>query len=199
MYIYESIININRIYVGFFKKRIKSQKNPGVNAGNILHCQQACRYYNLLLEDKKGLEEDVDDDQPATAYSINNCTNDMLSDDTQLWNHFESSIEDYADVNLRHYLVKFWRRKFPNDSIGYDDITDNIIVGQRLCMNETVYDAIKTKRKTEKLCHFVKMDIEVDTKKASRNAPVDLQVQTFFGEVIMYFVHEYNGKVEHVC
>ncbi|KAI7849445.1 hypothetical protein BDC45DRAFT_573826 [Circinella umbellata] len=111
---------------------------------------------------------------------------------TMLWNHFESSIEDYADVNLRHYLVKFWRQKFPNDSIGYDDITDNIIVGQRLYMNETVYDAIKTKRKTEKLCHFVKMDIEVDTKKARRNAPADLQVQTFFGEVIMYFVHEYN-------
>ncbi|KAG2209048.1 hypothetical protein INT45_004550 [Circinella minor] len=58
--------------IGFFKKRIKSQKNPGVNAGNILRRQQACKYYNSLLEDKEGPEEDVDDEQqPATAYSIN--------------------------------------------------------------------------------------------------------------------------------
>ena len=63
MYIYKSIININIIYVGFFKKRIKSQTNPGVNAGNILRRQQACRYYNLLLEDKEGPKEDVDDKQ----------------------------------------------------------------------------------------------------------------------------------------
>ena len=179
MYIYKSIININIIYVGFFKKRIKSQKNPGVNAGNILRRQQACRYYNSLLEDKKELEEDLDDDQPVTAYSIN-CTDDMLFDDTQLWDHFESSIDDYTDVNLRHYLVKFWRRKFPRHRIDYDDITHHIIIGRKLYMNETVYDAIKMKRKTEKLCHFVKMDIEVDIKKARRNAPVDLQVQTFF-------------------
>ncbi|KAG2222239.1 hypothetical protein INT45_010652 [Circinella minor] len=183
--------------IGFFKKRIKSQKNPGVNAGNILRCQQACRYYNSLLEDKEGPEEDVDDEQqPATAYSIN--CNYEGDDNTQLWNYFESSVDNYIDINLRHYLVKFWRRKFPNHIINYDDITDNIIVGRRLYRNETVYDAIKTKRKTDKLCHFVKMDIEVDIKKARRNAPVDLQVQTFFGEVIMYFVHEYNDILNGV-
>ncbi|KAG2215611.1 hypothetical protein INT45_013097 [Circinella minor] len=91
---------IHRIYVEFFKKHIKSQKNPGVNAGNILRRHQTCRYYNSLLEDKQELEEDLDDDQPVTAYSIN-CTDDMLFDDTQLWDHFESSVEDYADINLR--------------------------------------------------------------------------------------------------
>ncbi|KAG2216518.1 hypothetical protein INT45_002652 [Circinella minor] len=183
--------------IGFFKKRIKSQKNPGVNAGNILRRQQACRHYNSLLEDKEGPEEDVDDEkQPATAYSIN--CNYEGDDNTQLWNYFESSVDNYIDVNLRHYLVKFWRRKFPNHIINYDGITDHIIVGRRLYMNETVYDAIKTKRKTDKLCHFVKMDIEVNIKKARRNAPVDLQVQTFFGEVIMYFVHEYNDILNGV-
>ncbi|KAG2215491.1 hypothetical protein INT45_012086 [Circinella minor] len=167
--------------IGFFKKRIKSQKNPGVNAGNILRRQQACRYYNSLLEDKEGPEEDVDDEQqPATAYSIN--CNYEGDDNTQLWNYFESSVDNYIDVNLRHYLVKFWRRKSPNHIINYDDITDHII----------------TKRKTDKLCHFVKMDIEVDIKKARRNVPVDLQVQTFFGEVIMYFVHEYNDILNDV-
>ncbi|KAG2216604.1 hypothetical protein INT45_009569 [Circinella minor] len=159
----------------FLKNVLNHKKNPGVNAGNILRHQQACRYYNSLLEDKQELEEDLDDDQPVTAYSIN-CTDDMLFDDTQLWDHFESSVEDYVDVNLRHYLVKFWRRKFPHYRIDYDDITHHIIVGRRLYINEAVYDAIKTKRKTEKLCHFVKMDIEVDTKKARRNTPVDLQV-----------------------
>ncbi|KAI9247166.1 hypothetical protein BDA99DRAFT_565248 [Phascolomyces articulosus] len=126
--------------IGFLKKCIKSQKNPGVNA-----------------------------------------------------------VEDYADVNLRHYLVKFWKRKFPNDRIGRNDIADSIIVGRRLYMDRGVYDAIKAKRKMDKLCHFVKMDIEVDQKKASRNTPKDLQVQTFFGEVIMYFAHEYKGKKYILC
>ncbi|KAG2219222.1 hypothetical protein INT45_004582 [Circinella minor] len=88
----------------------------GVNAGNILRRQQACRYYNSLLEDKEGPEEDVDDEQqPATAYSIN--CNYEGDDNTQLWNYFESSVDNYIDVNLRYYLVKFWRRKFPNHII----------------------------------------------------------------------------------
>ncbi|KAG2209649.1 hypothetical protein INT45_005216 [Circinella minor] len=38
------------------------------------------------------------------------------------------------------------------------------------------------------------MDIEVDRKKARRNAPKDLQVQSYFGEAIMYFAHEYKGN-----
>ncbi|KAI9257970.1 hypothetical protein BDA99DRAFT_538987 [Phascolomyces articulosus] len=42
--------------------------------------------------------------------------------------------------------------------------------------------------------HPAKMDIEVDWKKDSRNAPKNLQVQIYFSEVIMYFAHEYKGN-----
>ncbi|KAG2223115.1 hypothetical protein INT45_005671 [Circinella minor] len=38
----------------------QSQKNPGVNAGNILRRQPASRYYNSLLEDRPVSEENLD-------------------------------------------------------------------------------------------------------------------------------------------
>ncbi|KAG2217936.1 hypothetical protein INT45_004063 [Circinella minor] len=174
-----------------------SQKNPGVNAGNILRRQQACRYYSSLLEDRQVSHENMDNTRPTAAYSLEITDEefgDPLSDDVELWDHFEREVDDYSDVNLSYYLIKFWRRKFPDDRIGWNDINDSIIVGRRLYMNEVVYDAMKTKRKTDILCHFVKMDIEVDRKKARRNAPKDLQVQSYFGELIIYFAHEYNGN-----
>ncbi|KAG2203717.1 hypothetical protein INT45_011297, partial [Circinella minor] len=183
--------------IGFLKKRIKPQKNPGVNAGNILRRQQACRYYSSLLEDSQISDKNIDNTRPTAAYSLEFTDEefgDPLSDDVELWDHSEREVEDYSDVNLRHYLVKFWRRKFPDDRIGWNDINNSIIVGRRLYMNEVVYDAMKMKRKTDKLCHFVKLDIEVDRKKARRNTPKDLQIQSYFGEAIMYFAHEYNGN-----
>ncbi|KAG2215776.1 hypothetical protein INT45_012494 [Circinella minor] len=106
--------------IGFLKKRIKSQKNPGVNAGNILRRQQACRYYSSLLEDRQVLEENVNNNTPLTAYSLGVMDEeiDNTPNDIELWDHSECEVDDYSDVNLRHYLVKFWRRKFPDDRIG---------------------------------------------------------------------------------
>ncbi|KAI7848621.1 hypothetical protein BDC45DRAFT_574641 [Circinella umbellata] len=125
--------------IGFLKKRIKSQKNPGVNAGNILRRQQACRYYSSLLEDRQVPHENMDNTRPTAAYSLEITDEEFsgpLSDDVELWDHFERKVDDYSDRWIK--------------------------------------------------------------KKARHNAPKDMQIQSYFGEAIIYFAHEYNDILNGV-
>ena len=55
--------------------------------------------------------ENMDNTRPTAAYSLEITDEESsgpLSDDVELWDHFECKVDDYSDVNLRHYLVKFW-------------------------------------------------------------------------------------------
>ncbi|KAG2209658.1 hypothetical protein INT45_008090 [Circinella minor] len=89
--------------IGYFKKRIRSTNNSAKHVGNILRCHQASKFYNLL---KSPIEE-----QPRIKYAIEQNENDTLhnSDDMELWNHFSTTVDNYRDVNLRFYLVQYWR------------------------------------------------------------------------------------------
>ena len=167
---------------------------------NVLRRQQACRYYDGLLTDAAEKEVSDDDETPVRAYVAVPTGEDEDPDDTQqLWNFFESKVAKYSgqssEHNLRHYLAEFWKRKFPNDAIHADEMDDDIVVGRRLFLVDSVYDAKYTKRNTTKLSHFTRLIINVDVEKTKRGSTTRVgQDQAFFGEALLFFVHKYKGR-----
>ena len=51
----------------------------------------------------------MNNNTPLTAYSLGIMDEeiDNTPKDIELWDHSEREVDDYSDVNLRHYLVKF--------------------------------------------------------------------------------------------
>ena len=143
--------------------------------GNIIRRQQACRYYNKLLTDAREEQESDDDESPARAYVAAPADETEDPNDTQqLWGFFKSKVSKYSgqssEHNLQHYLAEFYKCKFPSDGIHTNDLEDKIIVGRRLFLVDSTYDAKFTKRKSAKLSHFLRLTINVDLEKRKRGS-----------------------------
>ena len=145
-------------------------------------------------------QQESDDETPARAYVAAADDENTEPDDTQqLWNFYKSTVAAYSgqntEHNLRRYLAEFWKRKFPNDMIHADELNGDLVVGRRLFLVDTIYNAKLTNRRSAKLSHFLRFTINVDLEKRKRGSTRRVgQEQQFFGEALLFFAHKHKGR-----
>ncbi|KAG2216592.1 hypothetical protein INT45_001980 [Circinella minor] len=204
----------------FFKRHIKQRVLPGANAANIIKRQLLLRTFERVYGEEEVLD---DAEEPENFYviqptaNIENFENDIGEefdsgneseegaesdngdssdeegdeeddelpsvDQVELWDIQFSTLDAFSKYNLERYVKKYWHNYFPDNRVRRSTLDQNIRVGKRLFKIDTIYRCQEFASTAKKMDTLVKLRLRI---KVGAWA-------TYFGELILFFTHTYEG------
>ncbi|KAG2216539.1 hypothetical protein INT45_004230 [Circinella minor] len=210
--------------IGFFKRYIKQRVLPGANAANIIKRQLLLRTFECVYGEEEVLD---DAEEPENFYviqptaNIENFENDIGEefdsgnkseegtgsdngdssdeegdeeddelpsiDQVELWDIQFSTLDAFSKYNLERYVKKYWHNYFPDNCVRRSTLDQNIRVDKCLFKIDTIYRCQEFPSTANKMDTLVKLRLCI-----KRGAWA-----TYFGELILFFTHTYEGAGEH--
>ncbi|KAG2216236.1 hypothetical protein INT45_002778 [Circinella minor] len=190
--------------IGIIKKRIRSHRHPGMNAGNSLVDLAAVRKRKRseLNDDNEddSAENDNDSDidktdehlpkrktEPKKAVVVSRDDNSA-----QIWGPF--AVDTIEALNCQKQLRHFWAwRKCTYNGVNID-FDEYIEIASRLYKDGVTYGGIERES-------LLRLHIWVDIDKSRKKSSVKPEQRQYFGEVKYFFKHgfvvdEHEGKCE---
>lgn len=191
----------NERVIGEYKKNIKSKKEPGKNAANLMKQFAARHRLDRLIKLRKDMQDDVDED--CQRHQVLTLGSD---DSEELWGPIrQMTIGQFSaavGVDVKKYLEKYYST-FEKQSVIVSNEKRVELASHLWTPDGSVYDCssfpTKSKKRTRPSSYatkresfFVKILLTVDTNPPRR--PVKLERRAFFGEVLCYFRHYIGSK-----
>ena len=190
--------------IGIIKKRIRSHRHPGMNAGNSL--------VDLAAVRKRKRSELNDDNEDDSAENDNDSDIDKTDEDlpkrktepkkavvvsrdnnsAQIWGPF--AVDTIEALNCQKQLRHFWAwRKCTYNGVNIDP-DEYIEIASRLYKDGVTYGGIERES-------LLRLHIWVDIDKSRKKSSVKPEQRQYFGEVKYFFKHgfvvdEHEGKCE---
>ncbi len=143
--------------------------------------QYFCRTYNCSYDYRE---------RKNNHYYIPN-----TSEDPELWGpHLNklAMIQEFETMNLEILVKAFWSR---SKGKSVSEISPNIVVGSRAYSHGNVFECSHFHNHTKRISSFVKITLPQDNHSRSRRT-TNLEWKIFFGDVILFFVHEFEGTFD---
>lgn len=191
----------NERVIGEYKRNIKSRKEPGKNAANVMKRFAARHRLDRLTK----LREDKDVGDGSCERHQVLTLDDEHGDSEELWGPIRRTtigkFSKAVDVDVKTYLEKYYHTFERKESVV--SVDESIELASHLWIpDRNVYDCssfptmYKKQPKpssyaTKRESFFVKILLKVDINPPRR--PVNLQRRAFFGEVMCYFRHYLDG------
>lgn len=192
----------NERVIGEYKRRIKSRKEPGKNAANVL--KQFAASYRLDRLSKLRKDKGIDDGNNTYQRNQVLTLDDDYSDSEELWGPIRKMSTNQFSLavgaNIKKYLEKYYRT-FEDKRITINNGGSIELASHLWAPDGSVYDCssfpAKSKKPTRPSSYaarresfFVKMLLTIDVNPPRQ--PIKLERRAFFGEVLCYFRHYAN-------
>ncbi|KAG2214113.1 hypothetical protein INT45_006475 [Circinella minor] len=178
--------------VGLFDRKIKSSKAPGANSGKQVCVLAAGRHYNKVIQSKKLTTADTGKVKVTAIW----CEGSEGA--RELWSpHLQStSTDQYAQpYNLMYYQRCFWAKECHIQPLSLPPLDTDITVGKRVLMDNVTYNC-KLPLTSAKNGTYVQVELPIDIYADYSNSTDPPQRRKFFGELLLFFTHQYFGKIE---
>ncbi|KAG2216291.1 hypothetical protein INT45_008864 [Circinella minor] len=178
--------------IGFFKKHIKQRVLPWSNAANIIKRHLITRAYHCMYVEEEVVEEveEVEEEEEEDGndqYTIPNGNQEL-----ELWDWHYAMLDMYSNkYNLFRYLQKYWHNQFNDSRVLTSTLDTRIRVGKWLFKTDTVFRCKEYPGMAHKLDTLVKL--RLPTRGRSNSTAF------YFGELILFFTHSYQGNERQLC